>query len=258
MNPISLEACRISYSYDEKKILSDLSLSFERQKLYGILGPNGCGKTTLLRHLGGILKPQAGSVLLDGSTDIAVIPRKTLAKRISFLSQHRTTPDIPVETLVGHGRFPHLGLSRKLSTRDRDIVQEAMIASGVQAFAHRSVRTLSGGERQRVYIAMLLAQNTDIVLLDEPTTYLDARHKFEVMEQLSAMRDHGKTVIAVLHDLPLALSSCDHIILLENGRCAACGTPEELFVNGNLDRVFGIHLHRTEANGKILYAEFPM
>lgn len=257
MSDIALKTEHLSFFYGEKTILDDLSLMFEKQKFYAVLGPNGCGKTTLLRRLAGNQKPQSGSVLLDGGTDIFTVPRKTLAKRISFLPQHRTVPDIPVETLVSHGRFPYLGLARRLSAEDRDIVESAMISAHVEHLAARPLPTLSGGERQRVYIAMLLAQNTDIVLLDEPTTYLDARHKFEVIELLRSMRDSGKTVIAVLHDLPLALSACDHAVLLDAGHCAADGTPQVLYDSGALDRVFGIRLHRTEINGRAAYMELP-
>lgn len=255
MNTI-LQTRHLSCAYGGKTVLDDISLSFAPGKFYGILGPNGSGKTTLLRHLSGLVKPQSGAVLL-GDAQLSGFPRKTLAKQISFLPQHRTVLDIPAETLVTYGRFPHLGFSQKPSAQDLHIVRDAMLKTGTAAFASRPLPTLSGGERQRVFLAMLLAQDTDVVLLDEPTTYLDARHKFEIMDLCTAMCREGKTVVAVLHDLPLALSVCDEIVLLNQGCCAAAGTPSTLYESGIFDRVFGIHLHRSTVNGKPVYTELP-
>ena len=253
---ITLQTLHLSCTYGKKAVLDDISLSFIPGKFYGILGPNGSGKTTLLRHLSGLAKPQSGSVLL-GDTPLSGFPRKMLAKRISFLPQHHIVLDIPAETLVTYGRFPHLGFSQKPAAQDLHIVREAMLKTGTAAFASRPLPTLSGGERQRVFLAMLLAQDTDVILLDEPTTYLDARHKFEIANLCSAMRCEGKTVIAVLHDLPLALSVCDDIVLLDHGRCAAAGDPSTLYESGIFDRVFGIHLHRSTVNDKPVYTELP-
>lgn len=251
----ALSATGVRFSYAGADTLRGIAVRLEKGKLTAFIGPNGCGKTTLLKCLCGLLKPQSGTVLLDGGTPLSALSRKALARRIAFLPQVRAVPDIPVETLVGHGRFPHLGLSRKMTARDRQIVQDAMERAGVSDFACRSVPCLSGGERQRVYIAMLLAQDADIVLLDEPTTYLDAHHKFEILELLRAMRDSGKTVAAVLHDLPLALKYCDRAVLLEKGALAAEGTPEELYASGEISRVFGIDCRRVLVDGRPEYIE---
>ncbi len=250
-----LETRSLSVTLDGRPVLKNISLSFEPDTLYGIIGPNGSGKTTLLRALCGILRPDSGTVLLDGTEDIRRMPRKTLAKRMAFLPQHRETPDIPVEMLVRHGRYPHLGFSKTLTEEDRIAVSRAMELTGTAAFCDRMLSTLSGGERQRAYIAMLLSQNADITLLDEPTTYLDARHKFETAALMRTLCTEGKTAAAVLHDLPLAFSCCDRLILLENGTVAACGTPEALFESGDAERVFGIRLHRTDTANGILYSE---
>ena len=258
MHTVSLKVEGLSCAYGAKTVLEDVTLSFEPGKLYGILGPNGSGKTTLLRHLCGLQKPQSGTVLLDGETALSAIPRKALAKRISLLPQHRLFPDISVEDFVGCGRFPHLGFSQKLSPTDLAVIRNAMEKAGVLSLAHRRLPTLSGGERQRVFLAMLLSQDTDIVLLDEPTTYLDIRHKFEMTDLCRALCREGKTVITVLHDLPLALSVCDRIVLLNGGRCTAPDTPAAFFESGTLDRAFGIRLHREEINGETVYAQLPV
>ena len=256
MKPISLKTEHLTCIRGEKAILNDLSLTFAPGTFYGILGPNGSGKTTLMRHLCGLLRPQKGSVLLN-NTNLLSLPRKHLAKHVSFLPQQQIIPDIPVETLVSYGRYPHLGFSHKLSTKDCEIVQNAMQQTGTTLFAQRSLSTLSGGERQRAFLAMLLAQDTEIILLDEPTTYLDIRHQFEIMELCRALCSNGKTVIAVLHDIPLALSSCDHLIVLNDGCCAATGTPNTLYESGEMERIFGIRLNRGEIENRIVYTQFP-
>ena len=251
-----LETRGLTYSYGNTPVLRSLDLSFEKEKITAVIGPNGCGKTTLLRCLCGILHPQSGEILLNG-TSLHTLPGKKRAQHISFLPQLRPVPEITAEMLISHGRFPHLGLSRRMTENDRLIVMRAMETAGVTEFARRPLSALSGGERQRVYLAMVLAQDADIVLLDEPTTYLDARHKFETAAMMKKIKESGKTVIAVLHDLPLALSCSDAVVLLENGDCAACGTPEELYRHGDIDRVFGIRLYGTEAEGRRIYAELP-
>lgn len=250
-----LETRSLSAVLGGKTVLKDISLSFEPNTLYGIIGPNGSGKTTLLRHLCGILHPVSGSVLLGGTTDISRIPRKELAKRIAFLPQHRAVPEIPVEMLVRHGRYPYLGFSKKLTEKDADAVTHAMRETGIADLSDRMLPTLSGGERQRAYIAMLLSQNADITLLDEPTTYLDARYKFETAALLRRLCSENRTAVAVLHDLPLAFSCCDKLILLDGGCVSAVGTPEALLECGAAARVFGVHLHRIENENEILYAE---
>ena len=229
----------LNFSYGGRTVLHNISAAFSPGKLYAVLGPNGSGKTTLIRLLSRLLQPDSGSLTLDGKS-YACYGRKEFARQLALLPQTRPIPAISVQDLVSHGRFPYLGLSRTPGKDDLDAVERAMAAVNVQDFAGRDLRQLSGGERQRVYLALLLAQDTRYVLLDEPTTYLDASAQFSVMENLKRMSQDGKCVIAVLHDLNLALSFSDEICLLDHGHIAAFGAPEALVEQGVLDRVFSI------------------
>ncbi len=238
----------LNFSYGGRTVLHNISAAFSPGKLYAVLGPNGSGKTTLIRLLSRLLQPDSGSLTLDGKS-YACYGRKEFARQLALLPQARPIPAISVQDLVSHGRFPYLGLSRTPGKNDLDAVERAMAAVNVQAFAGRDLRRLSGGERQRVYLALLLAQDTRYVLLDEPTTYLDASAQFSVMENLKCMSQDGKCVIAVLHDLNLALSFSDEICLLDQGRIAAFGAPEALVEQGVLDRVFSIRCRSVVVDG---------
>ena len=238
----------LNFSYGGRTVLHNISAAFSPGKLYAVLGPNGSGKTTLIRLLSRLLQPDSGSLTLDGKS-YACYGRKEFARQLALLPQARPIPAISVQDLVSHGRFPYLGLSRTPGKDDLDAVERAMAAVNVQAFAGRDLRQLSGGERQRVYLALLLAQDTRYVLLDEPTTYLDASAQFSVMENLKCMSQDGKCVIAVLHDLNLALSFADEICLLDQGRIAAFGAPEKLVEQGVLDRVFSIRCRSVVVDG---------
>ena len=238
----------LNFSYGGRTVLHNISAAFSPGKLYAVLGPNGSGKTTLIRLLSRLLQPDSGSLTLDGKS-YACYGRKDFARQLALLPQARPIPAISVQDLVSHGRFPYLGLSRTPGKDDLDAVERAMAAVNVQAFAGRDLRQLSGGERQRVYLALLLAQDTRYVLLDEPTTYLDASAQFSVMENLKCMSQDGKCVIAVLHDLNLALSFADEICLLDQGRIAAFGAPEALVEQGVLDRVFSIRCRSVVVDG---------
>ena len=238
----------LNFSYGGRTVLHNLSAAFSPGKLYAVLGPNGSGKTTLIRLLSRLLLPDSGSLTLDGKS-YESYGRKEFARQLALLPQTRPIPAISVQDLVSHGRFPYLGLSRTPGKDDLDAVERAMAAVNVQAFAGRDLRQLSGGERQRVYLALLLAQDTRYVLLDEPTTYLDASAQFSVMENLKCMSQDGKCVIAVLHDLNLALSFADEICLLDQGRIAAFGAPEALVEQGVLDRVFSIRCRSVVVDG---------
>ena len=238
-----LELRGITAGYGGTPVLREVSFTVPKGSLTALIGPNGCGKTTLLRAAARQLPLLAGEILLDGRP-VSSYGRTEFARKASFMPQVRSVPAITAGALVAHGRFPHLGFSRRLRPEDRAAVQAAMEATGVADWANRDLRALSGGERQRVYLAMALAQDTDLILLDEPTTYLDPGRQFELLDLIASLPGRGKTVVMVLHDLSHALRYSTQLLLLEQGRLVQRGTPEELYAGGQLDRVFGIRSRR--------------
>ncbi len=238
-----LELRGITAGYGGTPVLREVSFTVPKGSLTALIGPNGCGKTTLLRAAARQLPLLAGEILLDGRP-VSSYGRTEFARKAAFMPQVRSVPAITAGALVAHGRFPHLGFSRRLRPEDRAAVQAAMEATGVADWANRDLRALSGGERQRVYLAMALAQDTDLILLDEPTTYLDPGRQFELLDLIASLPGRGKTVVMVLHDLSHALRYSTQLLLLEQGRLVQRGTPEELYAGGQLDRVFGIRSRR--------------
>ena len=238
-----LELRGIAAGYGGTPVLREVSFTVPKGSLTALIGPNGCGKTTLLRAAARQLPLLAGEILLDGRP-VSSYGRTEFARKAAFMPQVRSVPAITAGALVAHGRFPHLGFSRRLRPEDRAAVQAAMEATGVADWANRDLRALSGGERQRVYLAMALAQDTDLILLDEPTTYLDPGRQFELLDLIASLPGRGKTVVMVLHDLSHALRYSTQLLLLEQGRLVQRGTSEELYAGGQLDRVFGIRSRR--------------
>ena len=238
-----LELRGIAAGYGGTPVLREVSFTVPKGSLTALIGPNGCGKTTLLRAAARQLPLLAGEILLDGRP-VSSYGRTEFARKAAFMPQVRSVPAITAGALVAHGRFPHLGFSRRLRPEDRAAVQAAMEATGVADWANRDLRALSGGERQRVYLAMALAQDTDLILLDEPTTYLDPGRQFELLDLIASLPGRGKTVVMVLHDLSHALRYSTQLLLLEQGRLVQRGMPEELYAGGQLDRVFGIRSRR--------------
>ena len=239
----------ICYSYPgQPNLLQNISTSFEEKKITSILGPNGCGKSTLLKIICRLLQPSSGKVLLRGQ-DIHSMKNKEVAQQIALLSQTNHPPEITVEDLVAYGRYPHQKYGQGLMPQDKIIISQALEQVKASDYRHRMVNRLSGGQRQRAYIAMALAQDTDIIFLDEPTTYLDINIRFEIMELVRSLNEAGKTIIMVLHDLNLALEYSDHIILMDNGMIQTEGTPQQVIQSGEIDRIFNIKTHMfTEGN----------
>ena len=246
-----VEIRHLSAGYSGKTVIEDISLTIEKGTVTVVAGPNGCGKSTFLKAVAGML-PADGEVLLDGESLTALSPRLR-ARKVSFLPQSRSVPEISVKRLVLHGRFPYLSYPRQYSRGDQAAAEAAMRAMDLSDLSERSLKSLSGGQRQKAYIAMALAQDTAVVLLDEPTTYLDIAHQLQLMELAKALAAKGKTVVLVLHDLPLALEHADRLVVMKGGKLAAAGTPEEVFNSGCLKQVFGVEAGRTEVEGKWKY-----
>lgn len=249
-----IELHRICAGYGKTPVLKDVSATIEAGKLTSIIGVNGCGKSTLLKTILGILPLSGGQITIDDA-DLAGMSRIQVARRIAYLSQGKSTPDMTVEQLVLHGRFPHLRYPRRYTSRDRQIAREAMEQVGITEFMHSPLAALSGGMRQNVYIAMALAQGTDYVLLDEPTTYLDIGHQLELMKILRSLADSGKGIAAVMHDLPMAFTFSDRIILVGDGGILYSGDPETLCDSPALEQIFGITLHRS-ADGRSFHYQY--
>ncbi|MGV8881333.1 MAG: ABC transporter ATP-binding protein [Rhodoglobus sp.] len=238
--PHTLSARKVHLGYRDRPIIEALNVEIPHSRITAIVGPNACGKSTLLRGLSRLLAPSAGQIVLDGR-DIHSLGTRDVATILSLLPQTPQAPDgITVADLVGRGRYPHQGWFRKWTDADDAIVDAAMAATGVQDLAHRNIDELSGGQRQRVWIAMTLAQGTDMLLLDEPTTYLDITHQIEVLDLLVDVNAAGTTVIMVLHDLNLASRYADHIIAMKEGRIIAEGTPQEVITSHLVREVFDL------------------
>ena len=231
----------LSAGYQKKIIVDDISLAIPQQKITVLVGANGCGKSTLLRTLSRLMTPASGHVWLDGA-QIQQYARKEVARRIGLLAQNATTPgDITVQELVARGRYPHQPLFTRWRQEDEIAVSNAMQATGITHLASQSVDTLSGGQRQRAWIAMVLAQETSIMLLDEPTTWLDISHQIDLLELLSELnREKGYTLAAVLHDLNQACRYATHLIALRDGKIIAEGAPKEIVTAQLIEKIYGL------------------
>ncbi|MEU5422988.1 ABC transporter ATP-binding protein [Streptomyces sp. NPDC020667] len=236
-----LTAESVTLAYDQRVIAENLSVAVPDRSFTVIVGPNACGKSTLLRALSRMLKPTSGAVLLDGAA-IDSYPAKQVARTLGLLPQSSVAPDgITVADLVARGRYPHQGLLRQWSREDERIVVESMTATGVDGLADRHVDELSGGQRQRVWIAMALAQQTPLLLLDEPTTYLDIQHQIDVLDLCAQLHEEqGRTLVAVLHDLNHAARYATHLIAMRDGRVVAEGEPREVVTAELVEKVFGL------------------
>ncbi|HWC78841.1 MAG TPA: ABC transporter ATP-binding protein [Pseudonocardiaceae bacterium] len=236
-----LRADGLSLRYERRLVVDGLDVRIPDRSFTAIVGPNACGKSTLLRGLSRLLRPAGGSVLLDGQ-HLGALPAKALARRLGLLPQSPTAPDaITVADLVARGRYPHQRLLRGWSTEDERVVAEAMAATGVAELAQRPVDELSGGQRQRAWIAMVLAQQTEILLLDEPTTFLDIAHAIDVLDLCAELHEReGRTLVAVLHDINHAARYATHLIALQDGRIVAEGDPAEILTAELVEEVFGL------------------
>lgn len=236
-----IETQSLDISYDDSLIVEDLDLRIPAGKITSIIGPNGCGKSTILKAIGRILKHKAGVVCLDGQ-DISQLSTREVAKKMAILPQTPTAPNgLTVGELIAYGRFPHQKGFGKLTEEDKKIVNWALAVTKLSEFEHREVDNLSGGQRQRVWIAMALAQQTELILLDEPTTYLDLAHQLEILELLQELNQtQGCTIAMVLHDLNLAARFSDYMVAISQGKIICHGSPTEVMVPAVLKNAFHI------------------
>ena len=233
-----LEAKNLSAGYPGRAVLAGVSLAARPGRVLALLGPNGCGKSTLLRTMAGLL-PQA-------------------AQRVAYLPQSRTAPNITVRRLVLHGRFPYLSYPRRYGREDYEAVDRALAAADALDLADRPLPELSGGQRQKAYLAMALAQETETILMDEPTTFLDIRHQLEVLALVRRLAEEGRGVVLALHDLCLALTAADDVAVLGEGRLLALGGPEAVYQSKVLERVMGVRLDRSEGpGGRRYFCQLP-
>lgn len=250
-----IEIKNLFTGYGGTEVLKDVSISLPNGKITVIIGTNGCGKSTLIKSAAGILPFSKGDIRIDGES-IKNLSTGRIAENVSYLPQNRQIPDITVMKMVLHGRFPYLGYPRCYRKSDIDIANKAIEDVGLSAVKDRSLKTLSGGTVQKVYIAMILAQDTNTVLLDEPTTFLDISMQIQLMNQIEDLARRGKAVAIVLHDLPMAMQIADNVAVMQNGKIVQEGKPEELYASGVLDSVFGVELGRVNDGAWRYYCRY--
>ncbi|WP_461612018.1 ABC transporter ATP-binding protein [Clostridium sp. Marseille-QA1073] len=236
-----LEVNKLETCYENFKVFKDIDLEIEEGKVTTIIGPNGCGKSTLLKTMGRIIKSSSGAVYLRGE-NITKIHTKDIAKDLALLPQNPVAPpELKVEELISYGRFPHCKKMNKLTAKDKEIIDWAINITKVTDFKDREIGCLSGGQRQKVWLAMALAQETDILLLDEPTTYLDMSHQLEVLKIVEELNKERRcTVVMVLHDINHASRFSHNIVAMKGGKIIAVGKPEEIITKPVLKEVFNI------------------
>lgn len=238
-----IEIRGLTAGYNGEAVFRDVSLDFVPGEVLVLAGPNGCGKSTLLKTVAGIEPVMSGEILFDGVPMSRLSPRET-AQKAAYMPQERGVPSISVRRMALHGRFPYLSYPRRYRQEDYGIVDAALERADASELAARLVPELSGGQRQRAYLAMALAQDTETIMMDEPTAFLDIGHQLRLMDTARTLAGEGRAVVIVLHDLCLALKRADRMAVLAEGSLAALGRPEDIFSTGVVDRVFGVRLRR--------------
>ena len=231
----------IDIAYGQRRIIEKLDLAIPERRFTALIGPNGSGKSTILRSFAALLKPSGGSILLDGR-DLNDLSTREVARKVGVLLQGPVAPEgLTVSDLVQQGRYPHRSLFSRWSAADQEACDEALMLTGTTDLADRALDSLSGGQRQRAWIAMTLAQQSEAILLDEPTTYLDLEHQIELMNLITTLvTKHRKTVVAVLHDINQAARYADHIVILKDGRITAAGKPDTVISSQTIADVFKV------------------
>ncbi|MGP6173532.1 ABC transporter ATP-binding protein [Corynebacterium sp. A21] len=251
MNLPAITISGLRIEIDGHVIIPDVNLNIPERQVTAIIGPNGCGKSTLLRALARVISPTTGTIHLAG-TNTAGLGRKELSRRISLMAQGAVAPDgVTVADLVARGRFPHQGMFSQWSRQDEEMVARALDITRTTDLAGRRVVDLSGGQRQRVWLALVLAQDTPVMLLDEPTTYLDIGHQHQLLELVQELvRDQGRTMVTVLHDLQQAVRFADHLIVMKDGGVVAAGSPEAIVDAALISEVFGLEVEIIRAGSR--------
>ncbi|UJW86063.1 ABC transporter ATP-binding protein [Devosia sp. SL43] len=254
-----LETIGLAAGYANVTVLDEIDLAIVDGQVTILIGPNGCGKSTLLKTMARILKPSRGNVLLDGK-DIHTLNTRAVAASLGLLPQGPIAPEgLTVRELVTQGRFPHQSLLRQWTQKDEDAVNGAMATAGITDFADRAVDTLSGGQRQRCWVAMVLAQETDLILLDEPTTFLDLKVQVDLMDLLTGLaHERGRTLVIVLHELSLAAAYADHLVMMKEGEIVASGRPDDIFTADRLKQIFDLDANvlRDPSSGRLVCVPF--
>jgi len=250
-----LEVTNLSAGYGKKEILHGINAVFESGKLSVLIGPNGCGKSTLFKAITGLIPRTSGDVTVN-QTSVFSLSRNEIAKRITYLSQSNGIPDMTVEQLVLHGRFPYLSYPRRYKVSDRTFARDAIEKMELAEHAQEPISSLSGGMRQKAYIARALVQNTPYILLDEPTTYLDLPHQLSLMHTLRQLATEGRGIVCVMHDLALALSFADSVAVLQNGILRAQDSPQRLVESELLKEVFGVSVQHENEQYHCHFKEF--
>lgn len=249
-----IELKNVDCGYGKKQVLFGITEVMKSGEITSIVGPNGCGKSTLLETASGLIHPFNGTVFANGE-DVHKMKAKKRASIISILSQQKNPGTLTVRALVFHGRFPYLGYPRKYTEKDFEIVEKAMRSAGVYNIADQSLSALSGGQQQKAYIAMILAQDTDVVFLDEPVTFLDINYQLELMEMIKQMKDRKKTIVMVIHDLNLAMTCSDKIIAMKDGRVISSGNPEKIYEENVFENIFGIKTHYSSSEKQFFFSK---
>lgn len=245
----------LSFSYHDQTVIDHVSLTIQEGEIFTLIGSNGCGKSTLLRLVSGLIDQQYDkNKILINDRPLASYQRKELARQIAVLPQGRNIPDISVQRLVEHGRFPYLDLSRRLTEKDKSTIENVLHTLKLNHIKDKNLQALSGGERQRAYVALTIAQDTPLILFDEPTTYLDINYQFDLLDTIQMLnRSYHKTIFMVLHDLNLALKYSDRIGVMDQGKLLFTGTPKELISTDLLADIFEVTCTEIIVDGKSEY-----
>lgn len=254
---MKVEVEGLNFSYNGIGVLEGLDLTVRRGEFIGIVGPNGSGKTTLLKNIGGVLKPEEGAVYLD-TEELSTIPIKEVATKVAAVQQETTVGfDFTVREVVEMGRFPHLERFERHTEGDLRAIDRAIEITDLEDFSDRCVNQLSGGEKQRVFLALALAQEPELLLLDEPTSSLDINYQVKIMETVHQLQSEGLTVIAAIHDLNLAAQYADRVALLSEGKVKVLGKPDKVLTRKNIEQVFGVEVEVEDSDVKGSIHIFP-